>query len=261
MKSTQSPEAGYELGTFVIAGGWGESHRCFQRLAYDLASANYGALCLASPRFGGQRRDLARGRYPLPQLRLARSVNRQLDEAGAGKVIALAHSMGGIYTIIAAMLRPDQFEAIVLLAPSGLEEHDSFLSLASRLGKKVIHSLVVAWYSPIRRRATWLGIREGLRYGLANPVRAIQEARSVPRCFTLSWIAWLRERGVKVYLLRASDDLIYPPIAEPSLTEKFDGSVVMNGAQHDVWFYPTELTQAILSLIGSAAAAPGGVSQ
>jgi len=254
----QGDEAGQTLGTFAIAGGWGEGPRCFRLLVPEFLAAGYRTLCLKSARFGGGRRDRLRGKYPRAQLRLARGVNQQLDKTHEGRVIGVAHSMSGVYMTLAAMLRPDQFEAIVLLAPSGLLEHDSFWAMATRLHKKVAHSIIMAWHYPNLRRATWVSIREGFLYGLVNPVRDAQEARSLTACFTRPWIAELRSRGVRVYLLRASDDVIYPPTMESWLMDELDGSDILNG-QHDLWFYHELLAKEILSLIESAAKAPGGV--
>jgi pimeloyl-ACP methyl ester carboxylesterase len=257
----QGDGAGQTLGTFAIAGGWGEGPRCFRHLVPEFLTAGYRTLCLKSARFGGGRRDRLRHKYPWAQLRLARGVNRQLAAAGNGRVIGVAHSMSGVYMTLAAMLRPDQFEAIVLLAPSGLLENDTFWGMVNRLNKKVLHSIIMAWHYPNLRRATWVSLREGFLYALANPLRAVQEASSLTAAFTRPWIAELRSRGVKVYLLRASDDVIYPPTMEPWLRDELDGSEVLNGCQHDLWFYPERLAREILSLISSATTAPGGVSQ
>jgi hypothetical protein len=169
--------------------------------------------------------------------------------------------MGGVYLLLAAMLRPDQFEAIVLVAPSGLLRHDSFFGLVGRLNRKVLLSIKLAVGDPSLRMATWVSIREGLRYALTNPWRAYQEARSLPGIQTRSWIEALRKRGMKVYVVLAADDVIYPMDQIDWVYDVVDGFDVLDPGQHDAWFYPDRLARAIRSLIGSATPAPGGFPQ
>lgn len=239
----------------AIAGGWGEGPRCFRLLLPLLAEAGYQTLCLTSARWRGWRRDRSEKDYPWAQLRLAQGVNRQLATIGQ-PVIGIAHSMSGVYLPLAALRRPDQFEAIVLVSPAGLLEKDTFWGLVNRLSKKVLVSVVAAIKNRPLRKATLRSLWEGTLYFASNPWRAIQEARCLPACSTMGWIAELREQGVKVYAVLATDDVIFPLHLIQWARETLDGWVELEG-QHDLWFYPDRLVKAILSLIEPATSAPG----
>jgi pimeloyl-ACP methyl ester carboxylesterase len=241
----------------AIAGGWGEGPRCFKQLVPLLSSAGYQVLCLRSSRWahGSSRPSI----YPTALVRLADGVSRQLEPTG-GKAIGVAHSMAGVYLTLAALHHPEQFEAIVLVAPSGLLEHDTLWGLMRRLSRKSALSVAAAVRNRAVRRVTWWSVREGMLYALANPWRAFQEAKALPSSPTLTWIATLRRRGVKVYAVVATDDAIFPLAEIQRAKDQLDGWIELEGS-HDLWFYPERLAQAILSLIDTAATAPGEVSQ
>jgi pimeloyl-ACP methyl ester carboxylesterase len=240
----------------AIAGGWGEGPRCFGRLGPVLTDAGYQVLCLRSHRWARSPRRPSV--YPAAQVRLADGVSRQLAGIEGG-IIGVAHSMAGVYMTLAALHHPEQFEAIVLVAPSGLLEQDTIWGLMQRLSRKSALSVVAAVKDRSLRRATWWSLREGLLYSLANPWRAWQEAKALPACPTLGWIAALRARGVKVYAVVATDDAIFPLAQIDRAKDQLDGWIELEGS-HDLWFYPERLAQAILSLINAAAPAPGEVA-
>jgi pimeloyl-ACP methyl ester carboxylesterase len=76
-----------------------------------------------------------------------------LDELGAKHIIGLGHSMGGAYTLLAAVQRPDLFRALVLIDPVIMPPRIlAVLWLMRRLGLSRRQPLV---QGALRRRRTW----------------------------------------------------------------------------------------------------------
>lgn len=76
-----------------------------------------------------------------------------LDELGAKDIIGLGHSMGGAYTLLAAVRRPDLFRALVLIDPVIMPRAVlAVLWLMRRFGLSRRQPLV---QGALRRRRTW----------------------------------------------------------------------------------------------------------
>ncbi len=79
-----------------------------------------GALRPALGLWGWVPRPMRADGPPPPDLQwsdLAREYAEHLDDVAPGPVIGLGHSLGGVMTLMAAVLRPEKFRAVVLLDP------------------------------------------------------------------------------------------------------------------------------------------------
>jgi pimeloyl-ACP methyl ester carboxylesterase len=84
---------------------------------------------------------------------LADDLIQGLDALGLRGTVGVGHSMGGVYTMLAATRRPDLFRAVVLIDPVILPPNAlRLLSLMRRVGLSRRQTLV---QGALRRRRTW----------------------------------------------------------------------------------------------------------
>lgn len=235
---------------FVLIGGWGP--RGFTGYLAKALERRRREPLIIKPvrRDGGPSPDPNLIRFPWAMLRLANSVNAQLEGQSQPRVV-IAHSMGFIAALIAALSNPDQLPlAIVGINPAGFLRDDDFRSLRRRSGRKTTHSIRLAFKDRSLFRPTLVSLWWNFLYLVVNRRRALEEARCLPTCVADEWIAALQALGVKVYAVFGDDDLIYPEADCRSLAARLDGYEVLPRTQHDSWYRTDPLLLAIGRLLG-----------
>lgn len=152
-----------------------------------------------------------------------------LDELGVKRVIGLGHSMGGVYTLLAAIRRPDLFRALVLIDPVIMPPGIlAVLWLMRRLGLSQRQPLV---QGALRRRRTWPNRQACYDHYHSKPLFA-------------DW----PEASLRAYVkagTRVGQDgrvtLVYPPEWEAH---------IFATAPADVWHYVPKLTIPVLGIRG-----------
>jgi pimeloyl-ACP methyl ester carboxylesterase len=240
----------------VLVGGWGA--RGFTGyLTRALSRTQYKSLAIKPVRHGGEPTPV-RLRFPWPMLRLAQAINDQLEPEPQPRV-AIAHSMGCIAALIAALTSPEQqFEAIVMVSPAGFMRNDRSKALARRARYKTTMSVRRALADKSLIRPTWTSLWQNLAYTVANPRRAWEEAQCLPDILVEDWVDEVRARGIKVYAVFGEDDALFPPAQCRWLAERLDGFAVITSGQHDLWYRTEELLLIIGSLIQQSILAPEG---
>ncbi len=76
-----------------------------------------------------------------------------LDQLGQHGIIGVGHSMGGVYTMWAAVRRPELFRAIVLLDPVILPP--AYLVVIHLMGKCRLQRYIPLVQTALRRRSSW----------------------------------------------------------------------------------------------------------
>lgn len=152
-----------------------------------------------------------------------------LDELGAKHIIGLGHSMGGAYTLLAAVQRPDLFRALVLIDPVIMPPRIlAVLWLMRRLGLSRRHPLV---QGALRRRRTWPD-----RQACYNHYRSKRLFADWPETSLRAYV----EAG-----MRLDQDgqvtLVYPPEWEAH---------IFATAPTDIWRYVPKLAAPLLVIRG-----------
>lgn len=108
--------------TLVLLHGYSDSADTWRPLMRLLAERGRGAVALDMPGFGEAER-LARDRPVLPQLdRFTRAaIDHFAAESPNGRVVLAGNSLGGCVSLRAAQRREHPLEAIVPIAPAGLD--------------------------------------------------------------------------------------------------------------------------------------------
>ena len=120
-----------------------------------------------------------------------------IEQKGLEKVNVVAHSQGGVDTLVAANIAPEKFKHIVLVNSAGLMGHDTLLGLASRFVRQL----------PKNSMKQQL---DGTIAAMKNPLRALNEARGVTQSDILELIYRVQEEGVSTSLILNEDDPLFP---------------------------------------------------
>jgi pimeloyl-ACP methyl ester carboxylesterase len=109
-------ESGKGDRALLLIHGLGSSMPVWSRNVQALAR-QHRVVAIDLPGYGKS----SKGPYPYSMAFFAEVVDRVIDALGLRRVVLIGHSMGGQIALTHALLRPKKAEALVLVAPAGLE--------------------------------------------------------------------------------------------------------------------------------------------
>ena len=167
----------------------------YRPLAMILAKRYHVLALPARPLWPGSRPQEIASWHPLADDLIA-----GLDRLGAGPIVGIGHSMGGVCTLWAAVARPDLFRAVVLIDPVILPPlYLAFIRLLSPLGVMVRPAMI---RRTLRRRRIWPSREACFVHYRAKPVFAAWSDDSL-------W-AYV-EAGTRMRPDDGTVELVYPP--------------------------------------------------
>ena len=111
----------------AVAGGFGPEG-FVESMTPALQAAGWRVVPLKA-HFRGAHNRADGDRFPRAMLRLAVGYCCQMEDQREG-IIGIGHSMAGVALVIAALLNPKRFKALVLINLAGFLKHDSLPALA-----------------------------------------------------------------------------------------------------------------------------------
>lgn len=131
-----------------------------------------------------------------------------LDDAGIDEIDVITQSEASLFTSLAAYTHPDRFGSLVLTAPAGLIGEDSVLKLAGRFGPNVARSLSRDMVdNPSIATKINLGVTS---MTTKSPVESLKRVQDLASFSIDGWLHYLRQRGVKVGVIQANADSVFP---------------------------------------------------
>lgn len=128
----------------VLIPGFSESITHVRELAKELGELGLVTTTFNLPRWRG-RQTRQTGKKPDALTLQTDSILEVIQQQSKGeRVHAVAHSLGAVGTLRAALRSPDLFASIILMQPAGLTGKTTLTNLAKRASKKTVHNQVNA---------------------------------------------------------------------------------------------------------------------
>ena len=247
-----APEQSKDQVPVIVAPGWSESFRVFEDSLRVLVGEGRRASSIAHAR-GGEMPD-AKSEHAIMELRKATALLKIVEEAGAEKVDAIAHSEGAINLMIAASISPEKFRSIVLVNPAGLIGPDKFLPLISRFTKNIVTSALEGAMEPssIVRRSK--GGAAAVSYATTNFSNAFKEANEISKSDIHNLLQDLHGKGVRIAVIHGVDDPVFPMKRmnkeRSELTaQEIDGFVSVKGGHNEIYVHPEQYMKSAAGLL------------
>lgn len=237
-------------GPILVAPGWGTTIHTNAGMMELFHSQGHRVLSVDHPRHGDDmthltQQDEQRAHdFPKAELRKAANLIETLDTHELKEQVdCFAFSEGALNTMLAAYMHPEKFRTIILAEPAGLIGDDNLISLALRFrsqGKSDangVPSLTPLTLDDGERarqiqqvKETWE--QESNEYIGANKMRTAAELWAIATMKIDDLIAAVREAGVKVIVVSAVDDQVFPTktMAERLKKDSVDGFISIQGA-------------------------------
>lgn len=248
-----SPENHKTEVPVFLAPGWGLTAKTYKFAMEDLVKRGRTVITINHPRLGGGsamdfKPEEAPDKYPAEQLRKALNILGVLEKKEIEKTDVIAHSEGAANAVIAAMLRPEKFRNIVLVAPAGLIGEDAFGRLlkgfagqmkrpASLGAGKGFSEIPI---SETEKAVSSAALSDVLRYLAKNPIRGMKEAMEVSEIKIHKMLRYLKEKGIGVVVMATVDDPVFPmdKIQKIAKEDMLDGFLSLRGGHGTAFEHP-----------------------
>ena len=233
-----------------FAQGWATSIETYKDDLIELSKLGRRTIFVDAPHgveIKGENKILDKN-YPVAELRKVNAFFSVLDNKNIDKVDVVAHSEGGIYISIAAMMKPEKFRNIIFVDPAGLIGKDNFLSLAKRFNKEILNTFINEF---INKSSGYkkVSLGEIIKYtkGLTDPIKAIEEAEAISKTDIINMLKEIKNKGIGVAVLSAADDKIFPmdKIQKNLNSNMVDGFYSLRGGHNEIIFRPVEYSALI----------------
>lgn len=192
--------------------------------------------------------EKAAGQFLRSQMRKTSNILELLDKKGVNeKVNCLAFSEGAINTMIAAYLRPEKFNSIILSAPAGLIGKDNLFSLMTRFRAQgrtdetigipsrenfasQFPELAAEEDAMIEHIArTW---KDDAEAAMEHKARTLADLWAIATTRIDDLILFARAAGIKVAVISGVDDQVFPiqRLAKDLPPGSLDGFLSVRGA-------------------------------
>ncbi len=232
----------------VLVGGWSQGPKSLTPAVEQFLGQGRRVISFAYGRGGDV---FSRpSHYPAVLEHKAAMIGHALDDLGISDCQMIGHSEGGQVATIAALHNPERVSGLVLWASGGLTGPEGVTQLGRRLIPEVAQHVVRFATDSTSRNAYLRSVHEGAVYVAKNPLRNYQDGKAIARFDIVKHLQLLRVQGVKVAVLQASHDKIFP-------AEQIGGrlalgvvdahaSLAVRGATHHELVLQPEVTSAAL---------------
>ena len=242
-----------------VAPAWACTTEVYRPVLEELALQKRRAISIDHPRIGGDLSSAPKeaiDKYSPEILRRALNIVEALDQKKIEKTDAIAHSIGAVDTVVAAMLRPEKFRNIVFYGAAGLIGKDTFPRLLKGQGKRAetmkaipenkekgIPGLPEIPISETEKKVAAKAATEALKYFAKNPIRALKEAMALTneKSQIEKMLGYLHnEKGIGIVIMHAVDD----PVFDQNMVRKMlkddmiDGYLSMRGGHGEIGNHP-----------------------
>lgn len=194
-----------------ICPGWAENSSVFKKNILTMAELGRETFFIDSAHginIKGTKEDT--DNFPKAELRKVEAFIKVLEEKNIDKIDAVAHSEGGIYLIIAAILYPEKFRNLVLVDPAGIIGKDNFIGLAKRFSADLINEIKRGIKEPNIRGPIIKKTYEAAKAIIANPKRSMEEVFAIAETRIDDLLRGLKEKGIGISIIHAVDDKAFP---------------------------------------------------
>ncbi|MFH1192401.1 MAG: alpha/beta fold hydrolase [bacterium] len=185
--------------------------------------------------------------FPEAELRKVEAFIKVLEEKNIDKIDAVAHSEGGIYLIIAAILYPEKFRNLVLVDPAGIIGKDSFIGLAKRFSADLINETKRGIKEPNIIGPIIKKTYEAAKAIIANPKRSMDEVFAIAKTQTEDLLKELKEKGIGISIIHAVDDKAFPidNVQENITKDDVNGFYSVKGTHNEIILNPEKYTKLV----------------
>ncbi len=179
--------------------------------------------------------DIVNEKYSLTETQKALAILKVLEEKGIEKTDLFVHSEAGINGLKAAFIAPIKFRKIIMAMPAGIIGKDSFWGLVGRYSKGMLAEITKMIKNPKRIKPTIKGLIDLFKYTGENPWLALKEVVAISSSDIRYMLKDLREKGVKIDIIAAQDDPIFPPERIEKSNPNLHGHIkVVTGTHIDI---------------------------
>ena len=173
---------------------------------------------------------------PDAEMRKLELVLKTMEVSGLEKVNVIGHSESAIYIVAAAALYPEKFANIVLVEPAGLQGKDNALSLLFRFLEDMKED---ARQSKDFKKVKFPSPNVGVHSVLSDVVASAKELHAISKVDISQVLEKIRESGVKVSIIHAVDDKLFPMerIQEKTTAKMVDGFYSIKGTHNNIYGY------------------------
>lgn len=224
----------------VVALGWLETAKAYRPLVHKLNSHGYRVIIpnidATQPLLPG-----IKANYPAIELHHASALIAALDEAKVERADILAHSEGALAALIAADLYPARFSRVLLINPACIVR-TSVWQLTKGFWKEafVVLGLVAKELFSIGGEKKLLShtalAGQMCRVFFSQPLLSLQSVRAMAKSDTTWLIPHVRARGVKVGVVLAQWDHLFPLAQTRAALKKIDIDVLHVMHDHHLSF-------------------------
>lgn len=243
-----------EIPAFWLT-GWGAPAEVHEKNIISLAERGRRTLAVDEPHGieTSQEASSKLGEIHDIELRKVTALLKVLDEKDIDKTDIVAHSEGAIYGILAALLRPEKFNNLVLVDPAGMIGGDTegrlvkgaALDLAlqtARIYKKV---LTKDGFEAFKRSAT--AVKALAEVFASNPSRTVESIGVIAETQIHEILTILKRLGLKISVIHGVDDKFFPMemVQKKTTSDMVDGFYSVKGTHNQLYLHPEKYTSLV----------------